>query len=123
MGEGTQKMLETRVLDRINFFCLQNKACGSFFEFILSKTRVLDRISSPNGRNPFVCRLKKFILSKTRVLDRINSLNGRNPCIGRLKKFYLSKTRVSRFFCVNKWKKIGLPEKFGFFDASETIRK
>ena len=38
-------MLETRVLDRINFFCLQNKAFGSFFEFILSKTRAPDRIN------------------------------------------------------------------------------
>ena len=37
-------MLETRVLDRINFFSLQNKVFGPFFEFILSKTLVLDRI-------------------------------------------------------------------------------
>ena len=38
-------MLETRVLDRINFSCLQNKAFGPFLEFILSKTHVLDRIN------------------------------------------------------------------------------
>ena len=38
-------MLETRVLDRINFFSLQNKAFGPFLGFILSKTRVLDRIN------------------------------------------------------------------------------
>ena len=37
-------MLETRVLDRIIFLNLQNKAFGPK-KFILSKTRVLDRIN------------------------------------------------------------------------------
>ena len=40
-----QKMLETRFLDRINFFSLQTKGFGRFLGFILSKTRVLDRIN------------------------------------------------------------------------------
>ena len=44
-GEGTQKMLETRALDRINFFNLQNKAFGPLWGFILSKTRAPDRIN------------------------------------------------------------------------------
>ena len=38
-------MLKTRVLDRINFFILQNKVFWHFFEFILSKTRSPDRIN------------------------------------------------------------------------------
>ena len=47
MGGGGlgAKMLKTRVLDRINFFSLRNKAFGPFFEFILSKTRAPDRIN------------------------------------------------------------------------------
>ena len=40
-----KKLLETRVLDKINFFSLQNKAFGPFFEFILSKTWAPDRIN------------------------------------------------------------------------------
>ena len=44
-GKPPQNVLETRVLDRINFFSLQKQAFWSFFEFILSKTRVLDRIN------------------------------------------------------------------------------
>ena len=50
-------MLETRVLDKINFSSLQNKVFGPFLEFMLSKTRVFDGIS--------------FLVFKYRYLERV----------------------------------------------------
>ena len=44
-GGGGQRMLETRDLDRLNFFSLQIKVFRPILEFILSKSRALDRIS------------------------------------------------------------------------------
>ena len=44
------------------------------------QTRVLDRINSKNDPNALFCRLKKFILSKTRVLS---SLCPPPPLLGR----------------------------------------
>ena len=38
-------MLETRVLDSMNFFACQMRHLGHFFEFIPSKTRAPDRIN------------------------------------------------------------------------------
>ena len=44
-GFQPKRLLETRVLDRINFSSLRKKVFGPFDEFILSKTRAPDRIN------------------------------------------------------------------------------
>ena len=44
-GVGGGKLLETRVLDRINFSSLQIKVFRPFLEFTLAKIRALDRIN------------------------------------------------------------------------------
>ena len=95
-------MLETRVLDRINFFCLQIKGFRQFFEFILSKTRAPDRINffslQAKGFQQNVYpiwvldsdRINFFFggggwgpkMLKTRVLDRINFFCLQNKAYG-----------------------------------------
>ena len=71
-------MLETRILDRINFFFgLQTKAFWAFWGFILSKTRAPDRINFLAYKQRCFSKVYPIILSGLGTLDRINFPYGR----------------------------------------------